>query len=161
MTMRTIGAVFLAMFSLTLSAYAGVYKWVDEKGNVHYSERPPKTGGHTQLHAQPALGDPQSAAESAARLRQAEVDKSERMRIEALEQRLETERQIRERDMGISEEGQRQAEAKTARDEATVAECNRNREIYCDQGVERIKREEDLRRSEHELERYRAGVPIR
>ncbi len=175
MTKRAIGTVFLVLSSsaLTLPAYAGVYKWVDEKGNVHYSEQPPKTGGHTQVRAQPALGDPQPKAgghtqpasgasqpgsenKFVSQLRQMEAEKSERERIQGEKQRLETERQIRERDREMSDpkywerERQRRADEKKARDDATVADCKSKREVYCDQGAERIHRETQMRALENE-----------
>ncbi|MDP3545326.1 MAG: DUF4124 domain-containing protein, partial [Phreatobacter sp.] len=120
--------IFLALFfcGIALPAYAGVYKWVDEKGNVHYSEQPPKAGDHTQLRAQPAESNPQPYSENKAvsQLRQMEADKSERNRIQYQKQRLELERQIRERDKETADpkywerEKQRQADEKKTRDDA-------------------------------------------
>ena len=166
MTKRMSGTVLWALLVgvMALPVYAGVYKWVDEKGNVHYSEQPPKAGDHTQLRAQPAESNPQPYSENKAvsQLRQMEVDKSERNRIQYQKQRLETERQIRERDKEISDpkywerEEQRQADEKKARDDATVAECNRNRETYCDQGAGRINDEARMRSLERDLERNKA-----
>lgn len=157
------GAVFLALFfwGMALPAYAGVYKWVDEKGNVHYSEQPPKAGDHTQLRAQPAESNPQPYSENKAvsQLRQMEAEKSERRSNEYQKQRLELERQIRERDAAQSKywknEKQRQADEKKARDDATVAECNRNRETYCDQGAKRIHDEAQMRSFERDWDRAR------
>ena len=92
MTKWTRRAVFLALFigGMALPAYAGVYKWVDENGSVHYSEQPPKAGDHTQLRAQPAESNPQPYSENKAvtQLRQMEADKSERNRIQYQKQRL-------------------------------------------------------------------------
>ena len=165
MTKRTRVAVFLALFfgGMALPAYAGVYKWVDEKGNVHYSEQPPTAGAHTQLRAQPAESNPQPYSENKAvsQLRQMEADKSERNRIQYQKQRLETERQIRERDKERADpkywerEEQRKADEKKARDDATVAECNRNRETYCDKGAERINSEAQMRSFERDWDRAR------
>ncbi len=43
---RHISSIFIASFCLLVqsSLYAGVYKWVDEKGQVHYGEHPGNTG---------------------------------------------------------------------------------------------------------------------
>ncbi|MBE9561203.1 MAG: DUF4124 domain-containing protein, partial [Proteobacteria bacterium] len=43
---RLISSIFIASFCLLVhsSLYAGVYKWVDEKGQVHYGEHPGNTG---------------------------------------------------------------------------------------------------------------------
>lgn len=164
MTKRTREAVFLALLFLgmALPAYAGVYKWVDENGNVHYSEQPPKAGDHTQLRAQPAESNPQPYSENKAvsQLRRMEAEKSERRSNEYQKQRLELERQIRERDAAQSKywknENQRQADEKKSRDDATVAECNRNRETYCDQGAGRIHDEAKMRNLERDLDRNKA-----
>jgi hypothetical protein len=149
---------------MALPAYAGVYKWVDEKGNVHYSEQPPTKGDHTQLSVQPAQSDPQPYSENKAvsQLRQMEADKSERNRIQYQKQRLETERQIRERDRETADpkywerEKQREADEKTARDDATVADCKRNRETYCDKGAERIHDEAQWRTFMGDIDRNKA-----
>ncbi len=161
MASRTMGTVLLALFLvLTLPAYAGVYKWVDENGNVHYSEQPPEKGRHSQLHipAAPSKPQPQSENKFVSQLRQMEADKSERERVQALKQRLETEKQIRERDKENywEKEEQRRAEEKKARDDATVAECKRNRETYCDQGAERINSEAQMRSFEEDIAKSNA-----
>jgi len=43
---RLVTGVFLASFCLFIQSplYAGVYKWVDENGQVHYGEQPGNTG---------------------------------------------------------------------------------------------------------------------
>lgn len=165
MTKQASGALFLALLIgvVTLPAYAGVYKWVDENGKVHYSEQPPQTGSHTQLRVQPAQSNPQPYSENpyVSQLRQMEVDKSERERIKGEQRRLETERQIREKTQERSDpqywerERQRQADEKKARDDQIVAECKRNREVYCDKGVDRINSEAQWRNFEEDIARSR------
>jgi len=34
----------LALWALVLPAWADLYKWTDDKGNVHYSDKPPEGG---------------------------------------------------------------------------------------------------------------------
>jgi glutaredoxin len=42
------GAVFLILTVLPLSAPAGMYKWTDAEGNVHYSDQRPPDGAESQ-----------------------------------------------------------------------------------------------------------------
>lgn len=46
--------IVLAIFMIfTHSAFAGLYKWVDEEGNVNYSQNPPKNTSYKTLKAPP------------------------------------------------------------------------------------------------------------
>lgn len=46
--------IVLAIFMIfTNSAFAGLYKWVDEEGNVNYSQNPPKNRSYKSLKAPP------------------------------------------------------------------------------------------------------------
>ena len=80
----------IAMIAITFPAAADIYKWVDEKGDVHYSDQPPPPGGKLEQHvkeskpAQPRpdatpAEAPNSAAEQemAFRKRQVERDRAE------------------------------------------------------------------------------------
>jgi len=49
--MRIIVLAVLMIF--TNSAFAGLYKWVDEEGNVNYSQNPPKDTSYKTLKAPP------------------------------------------------------------------------------------------------------------
>ncbi len=57
------GMLFLALNAL---AQGGLYKWVDEKGVVHYSDTPPpgKAGGKLQVKPQPSPDNTQAAPRS-------------------------------------------------------------------------------------------------
>lgn len=62
----------LAMLLLLLSAVtpvvAGVYKWVDENGQVHYGERPPMAGEAKRMTLEPAPPPDPGATERAERI---------------------------------------------------------------------------------------------
>lgn len=49
--MRIIVLAVLMIFSN--AAFAGLYKWVDEEGNVNYSQNPPKNTSYKTLKAPP------------------------------------------------------------------------------------------------------------
>lgn len=42
------------IFVFTNSVYAGLYKWVDSEGNVHYSQKPPRDKQFKRLKAPPS-----------------------------------------------------------------------------------------------------------
>jgi len=44
----------LCLYALTATALAGTYKWVDEEGNVVYSQHPPPAGKYEALSVKPA-----------------------------------------------------------------------------------------------------------
>lgn len=76
----------LAILFLSASAVAGVYKWTDETGRVHYSDKPPETAAE-KLKIVTHRTDP---AQLTARLNQNEArpeiivaDESERKRLES------------------------------------------------------------------------------
>jgi predicted component of type VI protein secretion system len=55
----------LAILALALPAWGELYKWVDENGNVHYSDQPPPPNAKQQKAIQPKVS-PQSAPPPAA-----------------------------------------------------------------------------------------------
>jgi hypothetical protein len=61
--MRTSWLIGAAALLLAGLAQAAVYKWVDEKGRVHYSANPPPSAPATEVRIRPApptAGQPQS-----------------------------------------------------------------------------------------------------
>lgn len=166
-----IGPTSLALFCMALAmpALAVVYKWVDENGRAHYTDKPPKQGEHTQLRTQDAPVIPQnesvqsdpvlSEEESNLRGREwyrkqmeqkARFEKSRDEKIRVEQEKFKAEQkavQKRQEDMMT---------ASTAQNDELVAECKRNREVYCDKGVDKIRTEQELRRIEQEEDRMRA-----
>ena len=45
---------FTSLLIFTISASAGLYKWVDEDGNVHYSQKAPRDKKYKRLKKPPA-----------------------------------------------------------------------------------------------------------
>lgn len=64
---------------LTAPAQAGLYKWVDAEGNVHYGDRPPPNAktGHTRYNAQGVAVESQAPALTAEQREAAERTKRE------------------------------------------------------------------------------------
>lgn len=160
MTRTAVGAAFLALFFMAIPAHAGVYKWVDENGRAHYSEQPPNKGEHTQLHIQAAPSKPQHESGNTiippnpmqdAQQRLIESDKQDRARYAAEQEKAKAEQKRHDDQI---------AEDKKSGDDALIDECKRNREVYCDKGVEKIKSEEDMRRFDAEIEKSRARNPV-
>lgn len=62
--------LLLMSLLLSTSVSAGTYKWVDEKGNVHYSQQPPAGSNYERMKidkSRPAYNEPtQDAAPKAA-----------------------------------------------------------------------------------------------
>ena len=54
---RGIGVLFIAFIAST-SAYAGTYKWVDQEGNVVYSQHPPAEGSYESIRVKPSNRKP-------------------------------------------------------------------------------------------------------
>jgi len=45
--------LFTTMMILASTAFAGLYKWVDDEGNVHYSQKPPENKPYKTIKAPP------------------------------------------------------------------------------------------------------------
>lgn len=58
-SVRAVGSVVLSVvvFVPIVVAAAGVYRWVDDNGKVHYTQTPPSTGDTTKIKAPPAGSD--------------------------------------------------------------------------------------------------------
>jgi hypothetical protein len=55
---------FLILLLLPLIAHAGVYKWVDAKGQTHFGDRPPAENSAEEVHIDPVPpGNDPAAAE--------------------------------------------------------------------------------------------------
>lgn len=85
-------ALALILLSATASA-AGVYKWVDDKGKVHYGDRPPASASSKSVNVESrgsSTAGPVSEAERAARrqrlLQSFEADRAERANQRAQKQ---------------------------------------------------------------------------
>ncbi|MDR9425173.1 MAG: DUF4124 domain-containing protein [Marinobacter sp.] len=65
----------LLSVGLASPAFAEIYQWTDASGAVHFSDTPPKNGGHRQLDVKPAatvsMGDNIRQAENVSRSRKA------------------------------------------------------------------------------------------
>lgn len=83
--MKKISIVTISLLLLSFSAYGGLYRWVDDKGNVFYSDKiPPKASkhGHIELNHR---GLRKKAKLSLARLKELEAIRKQRK--EELEER--------------------------------------------------------------------------
>ncbi|MEO9384953.1 DUF4124 domain-containing protein [Chromobacterium phragmitis] len=78
---------FAGCLLLCSLAHAGVYKWVDEAGNTHYSDAPPLQGqsrGVAELNKQGAVSKP-AESEAQRRAREASAAESAQRKRQALE----------------------------------------------------------------------------
>jgi hypothetical protein len=59
---RLVACMGMLLLALNALAQGGLYKWVDEKGVVHYSDAPPpgKASGKLQVKPQPSLDSSQA-----------------------------------------------------------------------------------------------------
>ena len=78
-----------AMMIFASSAFAGLYKWVDEEGNVHYSQKRPANQQSERLKAPPPAPDnakplykPGTPSNTANKTVAAETAKNEKIRAE-------------------------------------------------------------------------------
>jgi len=131
-TKRTIWPVFLALFLMTTAtaACAEVYKWVDENGHTHYTEKPPKQGEHTPLHVQSALGNPQPESGNTRNLSSPMQDTHQQL-LDSANARLQAARELeaaKEKNRAEQRriDDQKEAEQK-AIDDKRIAACKRNR----------------------------------
>lgn len=108
----TIGAVGLL---LSVSALAGVYRWVDAQGNVHYSDKP--QGEAQQLSIQSRPTDPaRVATQRETSLQQAAEHRESRQKQgeEAKEQQAKAQDESKEREVNCTKARERLERYETA-----------------------------------------------
>jgi len=116
----------LALWSLLAPAAAQVYKWVDEKGGIHYGERPPQ--GTKSMPVEQRLANPGPASGESAQPDWKEQDLEFRKRRIQAEQAAAKDQQL--------DDAQRQA-CKQVRDQ--LAQLNAARRVYrLDETGERV-----------------------
>jgi hypothetical protein len=159
MTKPAVGPAFLAIFLMAIPAHAEVYKWVDENGLAHYTDQPPSKGGHTRLHmdAAPVQAVPSMPQNGSAESQMQKAQRFRDMDNAAIEKQRAADKALREKLDADYESVKRSGEQlQKDTDDALTAECKRNREIYCDKGVEGIRREEAKRGADQEADREEA-----
>jgi hypothetical protein len=145
-TQRTIRPVFLALalILMAIQAHAEVYKWVDEEGHAHYTEQPPKKGEHTQLRVQ--AGSSQLQSDSTVSLDLPSSRQAEQKRTNEISAKLKTERELNAEQDRVRAEKRKieiqEENLKAANDKREIDQCKRNHEVYCDKGVDNIRREQ-------------------
>jgi len=82
----------LLTFAFAGGAPGAIYKWVDEKGVTHYSEKPPqgKKSAEVPIRSQPAPAAPQGPQSTGKTWQEQEAD-FQRRRVEQAEQRTKKE----------------------------------------------------------------------
>jgi hypothetical protein len=147
-------AWMLALLSSAPASAQHIYKWTDANGQVHFSDQPPpdqakvdvvgdlpRAGSPQPQPTQPAAaevnrddesndvypGTPEYDARRNAEMEQHKAESDKRNAAEAK----------RNQEMAASREHQ----AKLADDEL-IAKCKRNREVYCGNGADEIRRSE-------------------
>ena len=143
--------LFLSVF--VSSAHAdGIFKWVDESGKVHYTEKPPAKISHTEIHVKPALSDTQadieniplgSSPEREAYLRKMKVQEKARELEERVRKASEPKSRKRNNSDVLSDN-------QAAQDKLLIDKCKSNREDFCDKGIDEINRQNNERRETYE-----------
>jgi len=94
-----LAACLLLANPLPDAAHAGLYKWVDEQGNVHYGDRPPPNpnAGHVRYNEQGVVVDSKPAAlTEAERAAAREAERQRREQVEREEARVHRDRVLLE-----------------------------------------------------------------
>jgi hypothetical protein len=118
-------AVAAIALVVAVPAWAQIYKWVDEKGVVNYSSRPPAGRKSTVLDPNSVSVSTYTPDESLTQASKAKPSATERAlaeRVAGLERRLEAERYSR----------QLQADAQTRALDARFEQCLRDRYVDCE-----------------------------
>lgn len=142
-------ALALSLLLCCASSYAGLYKWTDENGKVHYSDSPPPTSNATQLKKS-ALSDPDYQPPA----RQSLADRNAEYREKKLKQQ-ETEEEQRQAEKQAQLEQQNcQTARKNLRNLQSgirLTELNENGEqVYLDQQ----KRQQRIQAAQKNIDRY-------
>ena len=129
--------LLLAGLALQANAQGGFYKWVDEKGVVHYSDKPPpgKAGGKMQVKPPPSPDKTQAAPRSRSWEEQLQ---------DANERRFQEEKKQKE-----TQQKAQEAEQKCLRARSALDSLKQERPLYrVDQQGERVFMDDATRATE-------------
>jgi hypothetical protein len=127
-------AAVILMFSLGL-AESQVYKWVDEDGNVHYSDKPPANQQTTEVEIQQPVPAPEvPEVDKAVETGEAEI--SAEAWLEQQRAAREADRQLKREEKWVSETGASQ-QCRNARRMLDLLEIQCPA-FYDDQGILRV-----------------------
>ncbi len=96
------------LWSVSTVVCAGVYKWVDENGRVHYGERPPTTATQTKpmnlkpSYISPAESRGQDSAKTSEQEQKKENDKQQQALHEAEQATAKKNKEIREHNCKVA-----------------------------------------------------------
>lgn len=118
---------------------AGVQKWIDANGQVHYGDAPPP-GANTQavrVDAPPPTRNPQPVyippPPAGAPAQYGSVEAERRARLAEAEKRNQ---------QGLAAQAAVQARTQALNDHALIANCRKARNSYCNEGVNVIRQKE-------------------
>ncbi len=138
----------ILLLSISLTAHAGIKKWVDADGNVHYSDSAPGDNTQTQSVQNVAGKDqanapsgytPKSSAE-----REAEMRKARKLKDEASQKQAEQDKQMAAKKQNCENARQN---VQTLEDSPRVTTYDQNGERTFMEDSERARRLEEARKA--------------
>ena len=135
------------LLAVSAAAWGGIYKWVDDNGQVHYGERPPQAGGGEQVEVEPG-----PAPDAAAAQRRAKQQKFMRA--------IDEERRVQESARQKAEQKAAQRQRRCARARDRLRTYQRSNRVYrLDAQGNRVflpdsSREQAIRQSRQEIQRW-------
>ncbi|WP_297526740.1 DUF4124 domain-containing protein [Thiohalobacter sp.] len=101
------GMLILAVLAGSAAVRAEVYRWVDENGEVHFSDRP-RSGANTVRVPKAPASAPSDAGRAERQRRLLEAWQAERLRKQEAERRAEDQARLRRRNCAIARDNLRQ-----------------------------------------------------
>ncbi|HEB98054.1 MAG TPA: DUF4124 domain-containing protein [Thiotrichales bacterium] len=147
--MRRLPLLAAAILVLATTAQAGIYKWVDENGQVHYGERPPPGSDYSSVAPPPPPATDTGTGQE---------------RIEKTREFLETSRKAREKAKQDAEKARAEAERRRKNCEAArrnleiLTYTTGRRRIYGPDGTPRKMTEDErelrMARARQQIDKY-------
>lgn len=129
----------VALAPLIASA-EGIVRWVDDKGQVHYSDHaPPGSSPASVVHAAAPPADPAAAAALGHALDTAGAPEDGAAATAAVPDPAALSRKRQAEQQRIAEDLRKKS------DQAAVARCREQHETYCNQGAEAIRQHDKMR----------------
>lgn len=141
-----ISTTFVLTLCLHMTTYAEMYKWIDEEGNTHYSQKPP-TGDISAETIAPSYSSASDAAQKEVVDNTKKADKLRDERLKKSEERVKAEQELAKKKEQCAIAKKKQASFERPRVNYVDDEGNRRR------GTEE-ERLEDLAKAKEEVNKF-------
>ncbi len=140
-------ALLCSVLTPTPTAAQQIVKWIDESGQVHYSDHAPPGATAAKIAVQKAPKAPETGFSRPATAPMVVPDQTNESGLSPAAQAMHAADEARRQETANREKRYRDAQAAALKqeDKQAIDRCNANRETYCKKGADAIREREQFR----------------